>query len=153
MRCSPCRRPLLLDLFGEAVRILDGPECAHSLCRKAYGKQESEASRRTFATVMMNKRGALLGGCAAVVVFGSLAVAAPAAAECSGAASGFDAGPCTGSKPSPGFTAPPESGFGTVDGIPCNSHHWAMCIGLSQSQGGGGGVHGIRPGSTVSHSP
>jgi hypothetical protein len=102
---------------------------------------------------MMNKRGALLGGCVAAIVFGSLAVAAPAAADCSGAISGFDAGSCTGSGPSPGFTGPPSNGFATVDGIPCNSHHWATCYGLSQNGGGGGGVQGIRPGSTVSHSP
>jgi hypothetical protein len=102
---------------------------------------------------MMNKRGALLGGCVAAIVFGSLAFAAPAAADCPGVMSGFDAGSCTGGGPSPGFTGPPSSGFGTVDGIPCNSRHWATCIGLSQSGGGGGGAQGIRPGSTVSHSP
>jgi hypothetical protein len=102
---------------------------------------------------MMNKHGVLFGGCAAVFVFGSLAVAAPAAADCSGDVSGVNTGSCTGSGPSPGIIAPPGNGFPTVDGIPCNSHHYATCIGLSENGAGGGGVQGVRPHSTVSHSP
>jgi hypothetical protein len=92
---------------------------------------------------MMNMRSVLFTGCAAVMVFGSLAVAAPAAADCSGNVSGAGGGSCTGSGPD----------VPTVDGIPCNSHHYGTCLGLSQDGAGAGGMQGIRPGSTVSHSP
>lgn len=92
---------------------------------------------------MMYKRGVLFTGCAAVVAFGSLAGAAPAAADCSANMSGANGGACTGSGPD----------VPTVDGIPCNSHHYGTCLGLSQDGAGGGGAQGIRPGSTVSHSP
>jgi hypothetical protein len=91
---------------------------------------------------MMNKRGLLFAGCAAVIVFGSLTNAAPAAADCSGQVSGISSGSCVGGPDIP-----------TVDGIPCNSHHYGTCLGLTENGAGGGGVQGIRPGSTVSHSP
>ena len=133
--------------------VLPGLRCARTHCIERHTVSNGTKVRGVRSSVMMNKRGVLLGGYVAAIVFGSLAVAAPAAAGCSGAISGFDGGSCTGSGPSPGITAPPSNGFSTVDGIPCNSHHWATCIGLSRSGPAGGGVQGMRPGSTVSHSP
>jgi hypothetical protein len=97
------------------------------------------------------KRRILIGAYAFAIGVGPLAFASPASADSScpygtvptkfagvctsGVAAGSPSGPTVpitaGSPPSAG---PPGSGFGYVDGIPCNSEHQSQCIGLSMSQ-------------------
>lgn len=111
------------------------------------------------------KRGFLISGCAATIVCGSLAVAAPAAADddcpygtspthfsgvCVAGASGARGGGAAGgagaqppavnppSNGSTGTTTLPGSGIATVNGIPCTREHIGTCIGMQQNQPGGG---------------
>ena len=91
------------------------------------------------------KRGILIACCALATGLGSLAVAAPAAADgCPyGTVARFD-GVCTsgqgGAPPPPGITVPPQGAqivtmpgqFPTVNGIPCNQQHFATCYAMTQ---------------------
>jgi hypothetical protein len=90
-------------------------------------------------------RNVLVGACALTLGFGSLAVAAPANADCPAGtvATHFNgvcvAAPSGSQQGAPAFVnpstvgggAPPGSGFSYVDGIPCNMNHASTCIGLS----------------------
>jgi hypothetical protein len=91
------------------------------------------------------KRGFLIACAALATAMGSLAVAAPAAADgCPyGTVPRFD-GVCTsgqgGSPPPPGITVPQQGSeivtmpgqFATVNGIPCNQQHFATCYAMTQ---------------------
>jgi len=90
-------------------------------------------------------RNILIGGCALALGFGSLAVAAPASADCpDGTVATHFSGVCvaapSGSQqgvpafinPSDiGAGPPPIGGLPSVDGIPCTPQHLGTCIGLS----------------------
>jgi hypothetical protein len=90
---------------------------------------------------------AILVGCATLAtVFGSLAVASPAAAGACpyGTVARFD-GVCTqgqsGGAAPPGITVPPQGAdvvslpgqFPTVNGIPCTQEHFGTCYAMSQN--------------------
>ena len=90
-------------------------------------------------------RNLFVGGCAVTLGLGSLAVAAPASADCpDGTVATHFTGVCVAApagsqqgvpavvNPSNVSAGPPPgSGFSYVDGIPCNMNHASTCIGLS----------------------
>ncbi len=93
---------------------------------------------------MVMVRNLLVGGCALTLGFGSLAVAAPASADCPAGtvATHFDgvceAAPAGSQQGVPAVVNPSGPGAGSssidglpaVDGIPCNPQHIGTCIGL-----------------------
>ena len=99
----------------------------------------------------MMKRSIVVGCCSAAIVMGSLAVAAPAAADgcpygtvptkfpgvcTAGQAGGAPAQVVVPPAASPGganVTSLPGSGLTSVNGIPCTPEHLGTCIGLQQS--------------------
>jgi hypothetical protein len=91
------------------------------------------------------KRALLITCCTFVSVLGSLAVAAPAVADCPyGTVARFN-GVCTGGQggapPPPGVTVPQQGAevftspgsFPTINGIPCNERHASTCYALQQN--------------------
>ena len=96
---------------------------------------------------MTTARNLLVGACVVALTIGSLAVAAPASADCpAGTVATHFSGVCVAapSGSQQGVPAvvnpsnlsdgpPPGSGFAYVDGIPCNLNHAATCAGLAQN--------------------
>ena len=93
----------------------------------------------------MVKRPILISVCAVAAAMGSLAVAAPAAAEgCPYGTVERWAGVCTkgpgGGPPPMPIVIPPQGAdvviapgsIGTINGIPCNQKHLGTCIAMSQ---------------------
>ncbi|MDT5015194.1 MAG: hypothetical protein QOD39_1354, partial [Mycobacterium sp.] len=89
-----------------------------------------------------------IASCTTATILGSLAVAAPAAADRNcpyGTVARFD-GVCTsgqGGSPPPPIVVPPQGAevytapgsIPSINGIPCNDAHWATCYAMQQNGG------------------